>query len=331
VATFKRPGEIVQLLTSLVNLSHPPAEVILVDGTPGEETESAIVTWARVNPANFDLVFIKASAGLTRQRNTGIEASTREIVFFLDDDCIPQEGYFEAIRMAFRGEGAARVGAVSGAVVNEIGKPISVRVRMRLLLGLIPGEEIGKYYPTATSLPLSLARPFSGTRPTDILPGCAMAFRREVLQKHRFSAFFDGYSQGEDLEISLRVARHGGWKLLWCGDAHVVHNHVPGGRPAPFAKGRMEVRNRHFIMRRYSAAAGIVDKSRFWLDIVYVFSYDLISMVAHPKRFIWHAIHAFGVLWGSVSSVIGPPPYQEPPPDRQYEFDLQSLDVGGVQ
>jgi GT2 family glycosyltransferase len=330
IPTFRRPREVVELLTSLVNVSRPPAEVIIVDGSPGTEPESAVHAWTRVNKTKFDLLFIRAPAGLTRQRNIGIDASTRDIVFFLDDDCIPDEGYFETVRAVFCAEGAERVGAVGGTVMNEIGHPISIRARMRLLLGLVPGGEVGKYYPTATSLPLSLAKPFSGTRPTDILAGCAMAFRKEVLQSYRFSHFFDGYSQGEDLEISLRIARYGGWKLVWCGDAHVVHNHVPKGRPAPFPKGMMEVRNRYFIMRRYSAGATIADKARFWLDIAYVFSYDIMRMLVHPTRLMWHGIHGLGVLWGAVRSAIEPPDYEERPAMREYEVDLQPWNDGDI-
>src|SRR5690606_24729970 len=141
-----------------------------------------------------------------------------------------------------------RIAAVCGTIVNEMNKSrLSLRWRLRFLLRLVPRGEPGRYYPTATSVPKNRLTPFTGVREIDIVPGGAAAYRRKALERHRFSDFFTGYSQGEDLEYSMRLRRE--WEIRWCGDAHVLHNHAPSGRPPRFAHGRMAVRNRFFIWK----------------------------------------------------------------------------------
>jgi len=228
------------LLEHLVSRSDCPAEVIVVDGAPEDDQ---LAMWAKTH----NIVYLRSPAGLTRQRNLGVDASTGEFVFFLDDDCRPLPGYFRIIREAFIEK---QVGAVAGTLVNEMDRPLSWRWRVRFFLRLVPRGEPGRYYPTATSVPRALMKPFTGTRPTDIFPGAAFACRREALKKHRFSEFFNGYCQGEDVEMSMRIGRD--WKILWSGDAHAIHQPASDSRPGSFDKGRMEVRNRYFIWQRYT-------------------------------------------------------------------------------
>ena len=214
------------------------------------------------------------------------------------------------------------LGAVCGSIVNEMGKPMSLRWRLRLLLGLVPRRlASGRYDETATSVPRATVAPFEGLREVDMVPGGAVAYRRRVLEESRFSLFFDGYAQGEDLEMSLRIGRH--WRLAWCGDAHVNHFHAAGGRPDTFAKGRMEVRNRDFIRRRYRTKPSLRVTARFWADIAFVFFCDLGYAVAKPPRSA-HLRHALGVVAGALECAVAPPRYEEPAACREYAIAWQS-------
>jgi glycosyltransferase involved in cell wall biosynthesis len=299
-----------------------PAEVAVVDGSRNRRTEQAVQHWRAGARPPYDLLYVEGPTGLTLQRNIGIDATGREFVFFLDDDCVPEPRYFRAIRDIFLAASYREVGGIGGAIVNEIGGTMSRRWKLRLALRLYPRGEPGQYYPTATSVPVSLARPFSGAISVDILPGCTIAFRREVFDREQFSSFFDGYSQGEDLEMSLHVGKS--WKLLWCGDAHVNHFHATADRPAAFQKGRMEVHNRFFIWKRHSQDATLSIRIRFWLDILYVFAYDLVSSVARPGQ-PSYLQHALGVGLGAAEYIFSPPRYREPPAMREYQLSLENL------
>ncbi len=319
LATYQRPIEIGRLIQSLLTLSDVPGEVVVIDGSSGSESEEEILKITRSSNLPFDLVYVKSPAGLTRQRNVGIDISSREYVFFLDDDCIPEPRYFEEIRQVFVSDKAGKIGAVTGLMTNLINDPVSLRWRMRLALGLVPRIEPGRYYPSGTCVPKKLFGPFSGVRRIDALDGCSMAFRRSVLDKHRFSEFFTGYSQGEDLEISLRIQPE--WQILWCGDAHVNHFHAAGGRPTSFSKGLMEVRNRYFIWKRHSVDAKFIERLRFWLDFPFLIIMDVGMVIARPWQPYWLS-HALGVGWGVLGCIINPPLFDEPPSRKQYRLAL---------
>ena len=318
VPTYQRPGDVLDLLDALDRIPDPPGEVVFVDGSRDERTAEALAARRGAAAHRFDLAYVRSAPGLTRQRNVGIDASTREFVFYLDDDCRPEPGYFRGIRDAFRQDASGKLGAVCGSIVNEMGKPMSLRWKLRMFLGLVPRRlASGRYDETATSVPRATVAPFQGLRDVDMVPGGAVAYRRSVLQESRFSLFFDGYAQGEDLEMSLRIGRH--WRLAWCGDAHVNHFHAAGGRPDSFAKGRMEVRNRDFIRRRYRPKRSLLANARFWADIAFVFACDLGYALMKPPRSA-HLRHAVGVLAGAFECAVVPPSYQEPKSKTEYSI-----------
>ncbi|MDB6121292.1 MAG: hypothetical protein JWQ71_285 [Pedosphaera sp.] len=322
VPTYRRPHEMVALLETLATLSDAPGEVVIVDGSPDESVEAAVKNWLPAQCLSFDLVYVKSPPGLTRQRNVGLDASRGEIIFFLDDDCLPEPGYFESIRQVFIDDQKREVGAVRGFLTNGIQQPLTRLWQLRYQLGIVPRGEPGTYYPSGTSGTWNMVAPFKGVRNVDVLAGGASAYRREVFLKHRFSEFFYGYAQGEDLEMSLRIGED--WKLLVCGDARVNHNHAEGGRPAGFPRGRMAVRNRYFIWKRHSPQAQAMDRLRFWADHLLVIIYYLIGFITHPWRGYFFS-YAAGTVYGAMECFISPPRHEELPARREYNFQLEEL------
>jgi glycosyltransferase involved in cell wall biosynthesis len=317
VPTYERPLDVVHLLDVVSSLPDQPGEVIVVDGSAGDSTERDVKRWAGARSTAFDLVLIRSPAGLTRQRNIGIDASSSRFVFFLDDDSRPEPGYFEAIRNVFV-DSDEGVGGVMGTCIHPGGYRVPLRTKLRRLLRLVPGQEAGRFYSTATSAP-HIAPGFTGSRPVEVMPGYSMAFRREVLERHRFSYFFDGYSQGEDLEMSRRVASE--FRLLWCGDALVEHRPAKAGRPPAFAKGKMEVRNRCFIWRRHVPRRGVRNRIRFWSDVAFGFAYDCVLSLRGPS-YVWHAA---GIAAGAWSCLLDPPDFEEPLPGPEFRFSISGV------
>ena len=288
-----------------------------MDGSGDAATDGAVAAWAAGRDLPFDLALVRSPTGLTRQRNVGVDASRGEFVYFLDDDCLPEPGYFSAIRHVFEEDRAKAVGGVCGSLVNEMGRPLALRWRWRMRLGLVPGDATpGAYYPTATSVPRSLVAPFSGVRPVDVVPGGAVAWRREVFAVHRFSLFFDGYAQGEDVEMSRRVARS--WRLAWCGDAHVHHFHAPSSRPVLVCEGKNGspqpvLHPRAPLFRRRMAGPRAIlagHRLRLRLGLVYL-------VARRPPG--GHLAHAAGVAAGAGSCLWDPPRHEEPEARTEYE------------
>ena len=196
IATYNRHAEIVRLLDSLITLAGPPAEVVVVDGHPSRELGGILREWSSANPAPFELIYVESPSGLTRQRNVGVDISTREYVFFLDDDAVPLPGYFFETRRAFQGDYERRVGGIAGCVMNEMDRPVARRWQLRFALGLVPRLEPMIYHPSGTHTPRSLLKPFSGVRRIDVMPGCAWTFRREVFETRTLLGLLPGLLAG---------------------------------------------------------------------------------------------------------------------------------------
>jgi GT2 family glycosyltransferase len=331
IATYQRPTEVVKLLSALLTLPDPPAEVVIVDGTPGEVVESRILEWTNAHPAlPFELRFVKSKPGLTRQRNVAIDASSREFCFFLDDDAIPEPGYFCEIRRVFVEENSSsgkRIGAVCGYVDNEMNLPGPWRWRFRLATGLVRNLGPMMYDPAGTGIPRNFMKPFRGVKPVQVMHGLSMNFRRQALEQHRFSRFFEGYSYGEDVDISLRVGQD--WAVVCAGDAHVNHYPAAGGRPNQLKKGRMEIVNRFFIWSRATrSTASFGDHARFWLDVAFVFAMNIGWFLRAPgadgKRDALD--HMRGYLGGVWQCWTDPPRCEDPAPRRENEVAWRALE-----
>jgi hypothetical protein len=144
-----------------------------------------------------------------------------------------------------------------------------------------------------------------------------MAFRRQVLDENRFSMFFKGYSQAEDIEMSLRL-RHA-WVLLWCGDAKADHRHVPSSRPDRRAQGRMSVVNRVFVLLRYDSKPMVSTVIMLVLDVLFMVMYDVFHAMLRGGR-LGSLRHAVGLIEGAVQCCAKPPRFAEPAPRREYRL-----------
>lgn len=325
VPTYKRIEELQRLFETVIEFEDAPGEFIVVDGSPGEELDLALREWVKSVVLPFDLIYIRSPAGLTRQRNVGLDACSRSFVFFLDDDCVPEPDYFRKIREVFQTDYKGEIGAVRGFLTNSVELKLNLLWKMRYGLGLVPKEGPGLYHHCGTSCTWNGFPPFKGTKEIDVLAGGAAAYRREVFDSIRFSQFFYGYSQGEDMEMSLRIRKE--WKIVLCGEAHVDHREASHGRPPGFKRGRMVSRNRFFIWKRHSRNPGMKNIIRFWADQLLVVIYNTAAFVVRPSRPYYFA-YACGIGMGLFECIVTPPAYEEPAVRREYTFCLTELDSG---
>lgn len=306
VPTLRRHDDVLELLQRLVAEPLPPAEVVIVDGAGDGELGRILAARFKTGAAPFDLVYVEGPRGLTLQRNAGIDVSRGDLVFFLDDDALPEQGYFQAVRQVFLSNPS--IGGVAGSIILPPSLRLPYRWRLRFALGIVPRVRPFEYHASGTSVP-PIAAGEAETRPVDILPGYAFAFRREVFSLHRFSTYFTGYSYGEDVEMSLRVGKS--WRLFRCAEARVVHKQAPSNRSHGFLKGRMEMSNRHFIWRRHVPRPGLINRLRFWADSALIIGLDLLS---------GRLAHAAGMIVAAGRCVFNEHRHEEGPALAQYEL-----------
>ena len=285
--------EIAPLLDTLLAVSDAPGEVVIVDAGPRRTASARLRDWGGRSPAPFILVYVASPPGLTRQRNIGIDVSTRDFIFFLDPGLEPLPGFFAAARRVFDVDRERCVGGVAG-VILEGARGRGARDSLR--------------YPRSGSCRLD-APAFVGLRRVDVLPGCASAWRREVFATRRFSCFFRDWPEGEDVDFSLRAGRE--WTLLACGEARVKRVVSSVGRFG-YDAGLASVRNRRFVWRRRFPNPEVREELRFWSRA----ALDWVAFIRpwSPARLA----HAAGMIAGMVSCLKDPPRFTEPPARREY-------------
>lgn len=290
ICTYNRPGPIRKLIDSIGGQTRPPFQTLVIDGSPSDASERSLagatlpgLEYFRVPPEH---------RGLTRQRNFGISHARGEVVSFLDDDTIPEPDYFEQIEACLARHPEA--GGAGGYLLDRAWHPASpgppafdvyrsgqwerredFRWRIRRVLGLAPSSQPGLLPPEGHARPVSFLPPDGNDYVSDMLIGAAMSFRRPLLEREKFSRFFEGYGLYEDLEYSVRASRIA--PLYLCTRARVAHYHDAGGRPDSFKYGKMVVRNGWLVWRCRWPNPGTSAILRWWAVTVLLALFRLVD------------------------------------------------------
>jgi len=226
-----------RLLASLT----APHRMIYVDGGSPRK----LAAWLRERSAQhgFDLVRVDRNLAPSESRNIGLSRATTELVAFVDNDVVVEDGWLERMIACLDETGAAAVGPLtcegeplgervhfaggSVEIVEEIedGRPVR-RVRDRMFLAQRELESV---------------RAEVRRQPVTLLEMHTMVARRETLAE--VGGFDEELSTRYHLDLCLRLAEAG--HTMWFEPEAVVH-YVPG---AP-----RDLADAHFYMLRWSDA-----------------------------------------------------------------------------
>ncbi|WNH11645.1 glycosyltransferase family 2 protein [Thalassobellus suaedae] len=164
VCTYIRPQPLLELLQSVKEQTLYPNEILIIDGSSNNETETVLNKKPFKNLRYYKVD--KLNRGLTKQRNFGINLVSKdsEIMCFLDDDIILTPSYFETLIETYSIKSDAL--AVGGYITNEVSWKLSdnqndsskfyfdgwmrnepSRFKIRQLFGLLPDVDPG-FMPT---------------------------------------------------------------------------------------------------------------------------------------------------------------------------------------
>ncbi len=301
VCTYERPAALDRLLDALVHQTRQPDEILVVDASEGHETAAVVRRHVDRGSRHARHVPVdEAHRGLTRQRNRGIAEASGSLIAFLDDDTIPEAGYFEAIEQCFeRNREIAGVGAaIDGPEWRRAGsgrtpprgwyrfdgweRRDDVRWRARQVLGLAPTIAPGRMPPAGHGRPVSFLPPSGRDYLVEYVMGGASAWRSDVFASHTFSPYFEGYGLYEDLDFCIDVARER--PLMQCTSATLRHDHDPTARPPGYRYGQMVVKNGWYVWRRRWPCPSLADRIRWWLTTTLLLLARLGSVLGPERR-----------------------------------------------
>jgi GT2 family glycosyltransferase len=268
IATRNRPQPLAGTLLSLNLQTRLPEEVIIVDSSDDESTEARVtgLTSSLKFPVVFERTMIRSAA---RQRNLGAGSAAGELIVFLDDDLDLEPDFLIELLAVFEDDREQSIGGVSGTIRNNTYS--AFKGLNRLLMAVCAGWRRGGYAgklvgPAVNFLPEDLP---DLLQDVEWLPSTCVGYRREVFLRERFPEAFQGYSFGEDVHLSARVAKT--HRLVNTSRARVYHYDLGKDTHKDWRLlGESMVLHRHEIMTAIMNRASLLDECRlFYFEMIY--------------------------------------------------------------
>jgi len=244
IATRDRPADLVRTIASLTEQTVLPAEVCIVDSS--DETPARAEIEALCDKVSLPLDYRHpAPRGLTVQRNVGIERTTGDPVFFIDDDVQMAPDCHEKILVEYERWGP-ELGGVRASPVRPA-RPGRGTIFYRKLFG------IGGWWPENSG---RIRRGFyaegisesAGVRKVEYFNGWFMSYRRHVFDHERFDEALAGYAYKEDIDFSYRVSRR--YTLVQAPAARCDHLKSGAARLSSHQLQRMNLANQFYLHRK---------------------------------------------------------------------------------
>jgi len=172
-----------------------------------KENDEIIIVKPTYLPFEYDhnkVRIVNSKKGLAAQRNTGLKNRFNDIVFFLDDDVIVDDGAVEELKNHYK-ENLFSLGCEFG-VKNNVKSSFIHRIFSKFfMLTNNNGDGCVKL----SSLP-SFCKNTKNQKRIYCLRGFMMSFHFGRIQSEEyFDNFFDKYWWGDDFEFSMRIGKKG--------------------------------------------------------------------------------------------------------------------------
>ena len=206
IITCDRPFLLKHCLQRVFDQPYPRKEVIVVDSSSSDESEQVVALF----PEALSIRLRGQRNNMPQARNAGIDASSGDILAFIDDDAMVKPGWLASLLKMYRDE---TVGAVGGRVI-EMPEPHCDEVRGSPRMLIKPsGRVIGKNRGAFSTQEIEV----------DHLPGGNMSFRREVLEQIGGSdPNYTLTNLREETDLCVRV-KMAGWHIMFVPTMAVMH------------------------------------------------------------------------------------------------------------
>jgi len=281
IATANRAKELDEAFATFVTQSRSFDEIIITDSSSNDDTKKLVEKWS----ARLPLTYLKCEIlSAADQRDIGINASSGDIVFFLDDDILLEDKYVEEIACIFENDADEKIGGVSGTIVNQTyGSPSWIT---RQYFRFMAGQGRDSYAGSVIGPGINLLPEDNGPDIMQVewMPTCACAYRISVIKSiGGFGDFFKGYSMCEDLYLSARVVKNR--QLINTRMARLYHKDMGGGTHKNWREvGNMSVINRWMVVREVLKTDTLLNKFKLGVSLVYGWKSVLINVLTGKEN-----------------------------------------------
>ena len=273
IATRNRPEMVKRCLETIHKQNYDGLETIVVDASSNYDTRNIILD----NFPNVKYLYL-ANGNNKRNlsKNMGIENAKGNIIAFLDDDSIIQEGWLGACLDSYHNVG---IGGAGGIII-DINAPKEIYGTNEIGKIAFDGTRIGNFDKDPGKV-----------IEVDHLRGCNMSFRKDVLEKiSGFDLNYTGSNVLEETDLSIRVKK-AGFKILFNPAMKVIHTSAP--REIVFRE--VFTLRREFYIARNSTYFMLVN-----FGFVRTFAYMLTNDTGIMAFFKKPSLRSFLCIWVSL-------------------------------
>lgn len=199
IPTYNRANSLEQTIQFLLHSEVLPQEIIIVDQTTIPEISNQIKDIASKSPI-IRLIHNDVPS-LTKARNTGIVATSTDLIIFMDDDVDVRQDTIKTLKSLF--ESDSKLAMVAG--LNEGDHNISKNSLLGMIFGRSSWKRRFKGHVTSAvygRFPIELKSPVD----TEWAMGFFFAVRKSLIDKYniRFDESLQRYAYAEDLDFTYR-------------------------------------------------------------------------------------------------------------------------------
>lgn len=287
ICTRNRVDDLNRCLESAAAQTRLPDRLIVVDSSDTLATRHAVEAFG--GRVAFAVRYVRTAAGLTLQRNAGLDhlASSTDVVHFVDDDTVLEPSYLHEILTVF--ETRPDVGGVGGRDSN-LPEPSPSWYRRVFLLN---SRRQGVLLRSGVNV---LSATGDRERRPDWLSGCSMSYRCRSVSGLRFDESRCGNGIADDVDFSARAADRA--PLVWTPRAVLEHRLSPVNRDTAAVTLRRTIRSRWRLARDH---VGRVNRAAVLYGVIGEFLVSALLAVRHRSGF--HARLAVACVAGAVDVV----------------------------
>jgi len=226
IPTVNRAMKLKALLESILGQEFLPKEITIMDQSDNRLTFN-IVNEMKQSFLDRKILlryFHINQKSSSKARNMGIDHSTAEIVFFIDDDAILSTDYTKNILKVY--ENFSDAVGVQGIILNPEPSWNPTSTASRLENQLKKAFFLSHYQENTWTIMPSIndAFPFPLTTvaSTQRMQGCC-SFRRKLLDIFRYDENLEGWSFLEDFDLSYRIYKSNIGSLYVTPEAKIIH------------------------------------------------------------------------------------------------------------